>query len=167
MQRYRTGNFESPKKQAKMTTALLQTPGPLLTLLVAAQRVEEEAVRYPQIEAWADALVARANQLNGCLIWPVGAPAERIAGVATARAKGRIDVGLWNAPIDGRTVLLFAVAGVTPLSLTLVAQQLRRRGAGDIHACGIAIAGGDTADSVDSFRSLADDVTHPASAAAA
>ena len=84
----------------------------------------------------------------------MGAPAERIAGVATTRARGRIDVGVWNAPVDGRTILLFAVAGVTPLSLTLTAEQLRRRGAGDVHACGIAITGVAAADGIDSFRSL-------------
>ena len=137
-----------------MNSAVLQSPGPLLSLLVTAQRLEEEAVRYPQIERWADALVTRANELPGCLIWPVGSPAERIAGVATTRARGRIDVGVWNAPVDGRAILLFAVAGVTPLSLTLTAEQLRRRGAGDVHACGIAITGVAAADGIDSFRSL-------------
>jgi hypothetical protein len=150
-----------------MNAAVLRSPGPLLSLLVAAQRLEEDAVRYPQIERWADALVTRANELPGCLIWPVGAPAGRIAGVATTRAQGRIDVGLWNAPVDGRAILLFAVAGVTPLSLTLTAEQLRRRGAGGVHACGIAITGVAAADGIDSFRSLADELAHPVSAAAA
>ena len=166
MQRY-PYNFESDTREAKMTTALLQSPGPLLSQLIEAQRLEEEAVRYPQIEKWADALVTHAKQLPGFLIWPVGAPAERIAGVATARARGRIEVGLWNAPVDGRTILLFAVAGVTPLSLTLTAEQLRRRGAGDVHACGIAITGVASADGIESFRSLADDLAHPANARAA
>jgi hypothetical protein len=150
-----------------MTSTLLQSPGPLLSQLIEAQRLEEEAVRYPQIERWADALVTRAKQLPGILIWPVGAPAERIAGVATARARGRVEVGLWNAPVDGRTILLFAVAGVTPLSLTLTAEQLRRRGAGDVHACGIAITGVASADGIESFQSLADDMVHPANARAA
>lgn len=137
-----------------MSRKVLQNPGPLLSQLVAAQGLEEEAVQYPHVERWATALVACANQLPGCLIWPVGAPAERIAGVATACARGRIDVGLWNAPVVGRTVLVFAVAGVTPLSLTLTAEQLRRRGAADLHACGIAIPGVDAAAGLDSFRSL-------------
>jgi hypothetical protein len=150
-----------------MNAALLQNPGPLLSQLVEAQRLEEEAVRYPQIESWADALVACAKQLPDCLIWPVGAPAERIAGVATARARGRIDVGLWNAPVDGRTILLFAVAGVTPLSLTLTAEHLRRRGGGDVHACGIAITGVAATEGIESFRSLADKLAHPANVRAA
>jgi len=137
-----------------MSPVVLQNPGPLLSQLVAVQRLEEEAVCYPQIERWADALVTCANQLPGCLIWPVGAPAERIGGVATARARGRLDVGLWNAPVVGRTMLVFAVAGVTPLSLTLTAEQLRRRGAGDVHACGISITGVGPAAGIDSFRSL-------------
>jgi hypothetical protein len=142
---------------AKMSPAVLQNEGPLLSRLIEAQRLEEEAVRYPQIEMWADALVVRARQLPRCLIWPVGAPAERIAGVAVARARGRIDVGLWNATIQGRTVLLFAVAGVTPLSLILVAEQLRGRGAGEVHACGVAITGAGEADGFESFRPLADE----------
>jgi hypothetical protein len=137
-----------------MSRDVLQNPGPLLTQLVAAQRLEEEAVQYPQIERWADALVDCANQLPGCLIWPVGPPAERIAGVAIARARGRIDVGLWNAAVIGRTVLVFAVASVTPLSLTLTAEQLRRRDAGAVHACGIAITGVTAAVGINSFRSL-------------
>jgi len=141
-----------------MKAAVLQKPGPLLTRLVAAQRLEEDAVRYPQIETWADALVTCANELPRSLIWPVGTPAERIAGVATARARGRIDVGLWNAPVEGRTILLFAVAGVTALSLTLTAEQLRRRGAGDVHACGIAITGVAALEGIDSFRSLAEEL---------
>src|SRR5438874_13801832 len=129
-----------------MFPALLQNEGPLLSRLVGAQRVEEEAVQYPQIEMWANALVTRARQLPGCLIWPVGAPAERIAGVAVARARGRIDIGLWNETVEARTVLLFAVAGVTPLSLMLVGEQLRRRGAAEVHACGVAITGAADAD---------------------
>src|SRR4051812_988749 len=110
-----------------MCPELLQNEGPLLAELVSAQGVEADAVSYPQIGVWASALVAHAHQLPGCLIWPVGAPAERIAGVAVARARGRIDIGLWNETVEARTVLLFAVAGVTPLSLMLVGEQLRRR----------------------------------------
>jgi hypothetical protein len=150
-----------------MSSSVLQTEGPLLCRLIAAQGVEEAAVGYPQIERWADALIIRANQLPSSLIWPVGAPAERIAGVAVARARGELDVGLWNATVVGRTVLLFAVAGVTPLSLILAAEQLRRRGACEVHACGVAISGAAEADCIDSFRPLADDLTHADSRVAA
>jgi hypothetical protein len=72
-----------------------------------------------------------------------------------------------SAAVDGRTILLFAVAGVTPLSLTLAAEQLRRRGAGDVHACGVAITGIAAADGIDSFRALGEQLTHVASSAAA
>lgn len=150
-----------------MSSSILQKAGPLLTQLVAAQRIEEEAVRYPQIEMWADALANRASELPKCLIWPVGAAAERVAGVATARGRGRVEVGLWNAPVAGRAILLFAVAGVTPLSLVIAAQQLRRRGAADVHACGIAISGAAGADGITSFRMLGDASPRTASAAAA
>jgi hypothetical protein len=168
MQNYRTGTFVSVMSEAKISSTLLQNPGPLLSRLVAAQRLEEEAVQYPQIEKWADALISCANQLPGCLIWPVGAPAERIAGVAVARARGLVDVGLWNASIEGRTVLVFAVAGVTPLSVMLAAEQLRRRGAGDVQACGVAISGLAEAEGIHLFRLIADDLAaHPVSPVAA
>lgn len=137
-----------------MSSPLLQNTGPLLEHLVAVQRLEEDAVLYPQIEEWADALLACASEFPGCLIWPVGAPAERIAGAATIRARGQVDIGLWNASVAGRTILLFGVAAVSPLSLALTAQQLRQRHAADVHACGIAISGATTPDGVDSFRSL-------------
>jgi hypothetical protein len=125
-----------------------------LETLVAVQRLEEEAVCYPQIEEWADALVSYAREFGDCVIWPVGASAERIAGVATVRARGQVDVGRWNASVADRTILLFAVAAVSPLSLTLTAEQLRRRHAVDIHACGIAITGAATAEGIKSFKSL-------------
>jgi hypothetical protein len=150
-----------------MESVVLQRCGPLLAQLVAAQRLEEEAVAYPQIEKWADALVTCATKLPDCLIWPVGSPAERIAGVATARAQGHVDVGTWNGPVEGRIILLFAVAGVTPLSLTLAAEQLRRRGVADVHACGIAITGGTAVEGIASFQSLADELAPTASVAMA
>jgi hypothetical protein len=137
-----------------MTSHTLQKAGPLLSRLIAAQRLEEHAAQYPQIERWADALIAYAEQLPGCLIWPVGSSAERIVGAATVRCRGDIDVGLWNTPLDGRVVLVFAVAGVTPLSLTLAAEQLRRRGAAEVHGCGVMIDGTREATGLDSFRLL-------------
>jgi hypothetical protein len=149
-----------------MNSEVLQN-GPLLGQLIAAQRLEEAAVRYPQIQTWADALIAHAAELPGCLIWPVGAPAERIAGVAVVRSRGRIDVGLWNASVAGRTVLIFAVAGVTPLSLLLAAEQLRGRGAAEVHACGVAITGVRDADGIESFRPLADEFAQALSPVAA
>lgn len=145
----------------------MQKPGPLLRQLIALQRLEEEAVRYPQIQSWADSLIACADQFPGCVVWPVGIPAERIAGLATARAHGRVHVGLGNEQVDGRTILLFAVAGATALSLELTASQLRRRGAAEVHACAIALRGERDADEIDSFHTLGDPArTAPRSAAA-
>jgi hypothetical protein len=56
--------------------------------------------------------------------------------------------------LDGRIVMLFAVAGVTPLSLSLVSEQLRRRGAAEVHGCGVAIDGAAATGGLDSFRAL-------------
>ena len=123
-------------------------------------------MRYPQIEQWADALVACATQLPGCLVWPIGAPAERIAGLATARSHGHVEIGLWNAPVLGRTILLFAVAGVSPLSFSVTAEHVRRRGAANVHGCGIAIEGEATAEGLNSFRPLDPTPTQGLSAAA-
>ena len=125
--------------------------GPLLNRLLGAQRLEEQAVAYPEIEAVADAVMRRAVDLGDCLVWPVGAAAERVAGVATARARGAMSVAAWNTPVQGRRLLLLTVAAVSPLGLTSTAEQLRARGAIEIHACGLDVVDGDYAISIDSF----------------
>src|SRR3954471_3210217 len=100
-----------------MSEKSLHAAGPLLSGVLRAQRLEEEVVGHAQIEAVADAVVRRARELGECLVWPVGAAAERVAGVVTARAHGTIDVGAWNTPVEGRRVLLVAVAAVSPVGL--------------------------------------------------
>ena len=140
--------------EAKNIAVTLQEAGPLLTRLVAAQQFEERAVSYPAIEQIADSLIARAKELGDCMIWPIGAAAERIAGVATAREQGRIEVGCWNTLVVGRRLLVFSVVAVSPLSLAAAAGQLRRRGAAEIHGCGVDITGASEADCFESFACL-------------
>lgn len=70
-------------------------------------------------------------------------------------------------PSRGGGSVLFAVAGVTPLSLVLAAEQLRGRGAGEVHACGVAISGVGEANGIESFRPLADEFAQALSRVAA
>jgi hypothetical protein len=137
-----------------MRAESLQEAGPLLEGLLEAQRLEEEVVGYSQITAVADAVIQRATELRNCLVWPVGAAAERVAGVVTARAREAVDVGSWNTPVEDRQVLLVAVAAVSPISLEAAADQLRLRGAAEVHACGVYVRGGARAIGLDSYKQL-------------
>jgi hypothetical protein len=131
--------------------SLRGTAGPLLSELLNAQSLEAQIVDFPQIEAAADAVMHRAVDLGDCLVWPVGAAAERVAGVVTARGRGAIDVGSWNTPVQGRRLLLVLIAAVSPLELNGAAEQLRLRGAAEIHACGIDVRDGDRAVGIASY----------------
>jgi hypothetical protein len=142
-----------------MRTKSLQQPGPLLERVLEAQRLEAEVVGYSRIDAVADAVIDRATELRDCLVWPVGAAAERIVGVVTARAREAIDVGSWNTPVERRHILLVAVAAVSPLPLEAAACQLRVRGAAAIHGCGVDVRGGAHAVGLDSYKQLCSSAT--------
>jgi hypothetical protein len=137
-----------------MATVTLQEAGPLLKRLVQAEKFEQEVVGHEQIEAIADALAQTAAELRDCLVWPVGPAAERVAGVLTARTRGAVLVGGWNTCVEGRRVLLFAVAALTPLPLETAARQLRSRGAAEVHACAIHLDGAIASDVLDSCLEL-------------
>lgn len=133
--------------------ANLAVPGPLLAGLLEAQSRDGTAVAYPSIEDVAEAVIARAHELDA-VVWPVGAAAERIAGAATVLAEGEVAVGTWNARLDSERVLLFAVSGATPLSLVVAAAQVRSMGAAEVHACGVHVVGAEDADAWESFTTL-------------
>lgn len=116
--------------------------GPLLREVLRAQRSEERAVDYPEIVSVASALVDRAGHLGNVTVWPVGAAAERIAGAAVVLARGGLHVATWNTRLVGQRVLLFTVVGVTPMALSDAARHVRQLGATEVHACGVAVAGG-------------------------
>lgn len=128
-------------------------PGPLLRALLDAHRLEADAVSYPEIQYFASALASHAHELEA-IVWPVGPAAERVAGGATLIAQGELEIGTWNSRLDGRRVLLFAVAGTSPLSLVAAAAQVRSMGAGEVHACGIDVADADTVAVWESFSTL-------------
>jgi hypothetical protein len=137
-----------------MRATSLQKAGPLLEGVLEAQRLEGEVVGHSQIGVVADAVIHRATELRNCLVWPVGAAAERVAGVVTARAREAVDVGSWNTPVEGRHILLVAVAAVSPLTLEAAADQLRSRGAAEVHGCGVHVRGGADAVGLDSYKQL-------------
>lgn len=145
-----------------MRAVSLHEPGPLLARLLAAQRLEEDVVNHPQIEAVADGVIDRVHALGDCLVWPIGAAAERVAGVVTARSQGDVRVGTWNTDVKGTRLLLFVVAGVTPLTLSAAAEQLHRRGASEVHGCGVDVVGGDTVVGLESYVSLHTSLVAPA-----
>lgn len=112
--------------------------GPLLHQLLVAQRKEAETVAFPSLVDIARALVGCARDLDA-IVWPVGAAAERVAGAGSAVSEGALTVALWNQRLDGQRVLLFAVSGVTTLSLATAEAQVRSLGATEIHACGVDV----------------------------
>ena len=129
------------------------SPGPLLAQLLEAQRRDEEAVGYQMIERIAEAVIERAHDLRA-VVWPVGPAAERVAGAAVLLAAGDLTVGMWNSRLDDERVLLFAVSGTTPLSLTVAAAQVRSMGAAEVHACGVDVAGANDSDAWQSYVAL-------------
>jgi predicted dinucleotide-utilizing enzyme len=137
-----------------MSDKTLQSAGPLLAGVLAAQELEEHAVRYPQLERIADQVIQRARELPHCVVWPIGAAAERVAAAVTLRSRGAVEVGAWNTDVAGRELLLVAVAAVSSLGVEAAAAQLRRRGAGRLHGCGVAVPGTDSVSILDSYTRL-------------
>lgn len=139
---------------AKMKPATLRLAGPLLSRLLEAQAVEAGAVGYPALGTCAGQVVERAREIADCLVWPVGAAAERVAGAVTVASKGDVELATWNSEVAGRRVLVILVAGVSTLSLEGAIAQLRRRGAIEVHGCGVAVAGATGLDALDSYTEL-------------
>ena len=137
-----------------MITESLHRAGPLLAQLLDSQRREAHLVGYPAIEEVADAAITAVQRIGSCLIWPVGAAAERVAGVIAVRSHGTVDVATWNSAVAGRRILLLGGSAVTPLGLQTTAEQLRRRGAAEVHACAVDVPGAKDARGFDSFQSL-------------
>jgi hypothetical protein len=115
--------------------------GPRLAAVLMAQRADEDAVCYPNIEIYARGLVDLCRDLGDPTIWPVGPAAERLAGATTIVSKGRTRIHSWNGDLAAQSVLLVAVAGVSPLQLITVAEHARARGAVKVYGCGIRVLG--------------------------
>jgi hypothetical protein len=102
----------------------------------------------------ADAAIAAAQAIGDCLTWPVGGAAERVIGVVGVRSRGATEIAAWNTPVAGRKILLVSIAAVSALGLQTAAEQLRRRGAVEVHACAVDVPGADQAEGFDSFQVL-------------
>lgn len=119
----------------------LSCAGPLLSNLIRAHEQAEAATAYPGLSTLADALVERCEELDSPLVWPVGGAAERIAGAAVLSSQGEVRVRGWVDGVAGETVLLVAVAHVSPLEMVAAARNASAMGADQVHACGIGISG--------------------------
>jgi hypothetical protein len=131
--------------------------GPLLEAVFEAQRYDEEATAYPAVAALGTALARVVEELGCPVVWPVGAPAERLVGAATVLSKGRVKTAGWTAPLLYQRILLLAVTSVSPLPLLLAAEQARHLGAMEVHACGVNVEGIDGSEptlGLDSYRTL-------------
>jgi hypothetical protein len=115
--------------------------GPLLDNLVDAHRRAEAATAYPELAGYATALADRCEELDSPLVWPVGEPAERLAGAAVLASEGRIRLRGWSDHVAGERVLVIAVAHVSPLEMVQAADHARAIGADEVHACGAGVAG--------------------------
>jgi hypothetical protein len=120
--------------------------GPLLAEVLDAQRCDEAATAFPQLEAYCAALDDVCEMLGSPLVWPVSPAAERLAGAAVLFSQGRIRLREWSSRIDGDRVLLLAVAAATPIPLISAAKHARAIGATEVRACGIAIGRMDASD---------------------
>src|SRR4051794_40041469 len=111
--------------------------GPLLREVLDAQRTAERLVgSYAHLRDSAEALAQHCELLSSPLVWPVGDPAERLAGAAVVVSEGRVRVRGWTDHLLGERVLLVAVVATTPLALLHAAQHSRRLGVAEVHACG-------------------------------
>jgi hypothetical protein len=137
-----------------MGTATLRSAGPLLSRLLEAQAVEAQTVAHPELRSCAEQVVDRARDIPDCLVWPVGAAAERVAGAVTLLSQGEVETGTWNSEVEGRLVLAILVAGVSTLSLEAAVAQLRRRGALEVHGCGVTVEGAAELEALDSYTEL-------------
>jgi hypothetical protein len=122
-----------------MTNALVA--GPLLAELVDAQVAAERELAYPNVRVWAQQVVQLCERLGGPLVWPVDAPAERLAGAAEVVGGGRLRVRGWTHGCEGERVLLLSVTAVTPAGILAAAEHARRLGAREVYACGVHIGG--------------------------
>jgi hypothetical protein len=117
------------------------TAGPLLRGLLAAHRTATQVTTYPELSCYASRLTTLCQDMDSPLVWPVGEAAERLVGAAVLASEGEVRVRGWTDDIRGERVVLLAVAAVSPLSLVEVARHARAMGAGEVHACGVEVAG--------------------------
>jgi hypothetical protein len=137
--------------------------GPILTELLSAFEIERSAIESNSLASFARELAARCEDLQDPVVWPVGAPAERLAGAASVLSTFPMSVWDRHSRVDNRSVLVVTVADVTGLALTDAARHARLLGATDVHACGISV-GNLPIDGVRSFTWLTRQASRPRAA---
>jgi hypothetical protein len=132
---------------------ILSSRGPLLAGLVRTHQQAEAITSYPELSGYALALATRCEELGQPLVWPVGEPAQRVAGAAVLVSEGEVRVRGWvDCPQDKR-ILLVGVAAVSPIELLQAAGHARAMGAAEVHVCAVAVAGFDAPELEDVFDS--------------
>jgi hypothetical protein len=152
-----TRRVDYGKKAGRWLSLSEDSVGPLLKRVLDAQREEEAATQYPAIEALGRALERVVKEMDGPIVWPLGAAAERIAGAATLLSRGGVQTTGWTDGVADQRVLLLGVASVSPLPFIVAAEHARRLGASEVHACGLTVAGlesSQTESGLDSYRRL-------------
>lgn len=119
--------------------------GPGLKQILVAQGLADEVVRHPQLEGYADALVALSHELGHPTVWPVGSSAEQLAGAANLLSCGGVRVLASDCDLEGERVLVLTVTALTPLPLLVAAGRAKLLGAVEIYGCGVQVAGLDQA----------------------
>lgn len=130
--------------------------GPLLTQLLDAQRADEAAVQYPQVEGNARRVIAYAEHFDQPVLIPVGEAAHRLLAVVDHLARGTHDIPVWTRNVTGRQVLLVGTVAVSTIEFDMTAATLRNQGAAHVHGCAIDITGA-TESTLDSFTVLTGD----------
>jgi hypothetical protein len=123
-----------------MTSGILDV-GPALEEIRAAQREDDEAAQHPYLRRYAAALAAICRDLGNPLVWPVGSPAEQLAGAAVILSGGKVSVRGWTTDVTDKRVLLLTITAVTALPLLAAAEHARRLGAAQVYSCGVRVQG--------------------------
>jgi hypothetical protein len=129
--------------------------GPLLAQLLDAQRADETAAQYPQVEDNARRVIAYAEHFDQPVLIPVGEAAHRLLAVVDHLARGTYDIPVWTRNVTGRQVLLVGTVAVSMIEFDMTANALRNQGAANVHGCAIDITGA-TESTLDSFTVLTD-----------
>lgn len=117
--------------------------GPLLKQLLDVYRMNEEALRHPQISELAAGLSNRIRELGSPIVWPVGEAAERLAG-ASVLISGDLRLRGWIDDLRDEAVLAVSLAASSPVELVEAGKLARALGAKAVHACGWNVAGLDS-----------------------
>lgn len=129
--------------------------GPALEDVLRMQRQDDDVFAAPNLEIQATAVARLCHDMGDPLLWPVGPAAERLSGAAALAGDGAVRVRGWMTDIEGEHVLLITLHSLTPLPLLQAAEQARRLGAAEVHACAIHLDG-----AVDPMFSEAIDAYH-------